>query len=412
MAQLRHLFTLFFSLLLVACGGGGEVKLVVPPNLLTSANQLLGQVASTHTLVFALGQQTTEGTATVQTTASLVTQDGKALNMILPNGTAVGPTPFSQIKFMVWEDLCHGWHSQGKGMKVPFNPSNLTVIPGLNPSSRRGNLSVILENGDQLYVSNPLTKLIGNGVEVAFKDDPQAAGDKNMIAYGPAGSDLNAPYTCPTGTNPPPVFDGAALYTQYCSACHGALASSTKKNKTAAQITAAIASVSNMVTTALQSLTSAQIEAIASALVSTPTPPPTSSGTKHVVEITSTGTLTITPQVSGSLVVNLSQNGVATLPLASVKDVRVSRRSGIWTVTPTNGGLLATLVNGVATFTGLPACDMFMITIMDVNNVSYFLNKDFVEFKSKGTTVVPTKVGNDGLLYYGTAATSTNGACS
>jgi uncharacterized protein (TIGR03382 family) len=82
-----------------------------------------------------------------------------------------------------------------------------------------------------------------------------------------------------TVTVPPPPpstsTDGAALYTADCAGCHGALASSTKQGRTAAQIQAAInANTGGM--GSLSSLTSTQVQAIATALAGTTTPPPTS----------------------------------------------------------------------------------------------------------------------------------------
>ena len=61
----------------------------------------------------------------------------------------------------------------------------------------------------------------------------------------------------------PPPPDGAALYASSCAGCHGALASSTKAGRTAAQITAA-----NMT----QGLTPVQVQAVA-AVLATVTPP-------------------------------------------------------------------------------------------------------------------------------------------
>lgn len=68
--------------------------------------------------------------------------------------------------------------------------------------------------------------------------------------------------TSPTAPSSGP--DGAALYTTYCAGCHGALASSTKIGRTAAQIQSAIDTVSAM--QSLSSLTSSQVQAIATAL--------------------------------------------------------------------------------------------------------------------------------------------------
>ena len=81
----------------------------------------------------------------------------------------------------------------------------------------------------------------------------------------------------PTTTTPPPTttVDGAALYTANCAGCHGPLATSAKKGATAAQIQV------RMYTTpyAKSTLTAAEIQAIADALLVTPptttTPPPT-----------------------------------------------------------------------------------------------------------------------------------------
>jgi mono/diheme cytochrome c family protein len=55
------------------------------------------------------------------------------------------------------------------------------------------------------------------------------------------------------------AIDGLALYTQYCSGCHGA---SGKRGRTAAQISDAIANIADMNGIAL---TQAQIAAIAAA---------------------------------------------------------------------------------------------------------------------------------------------------
>lgn len=84
--------------------------------------------------------------------------------------------------------------------------------------------------------------------------------------------------TTPTPPPPPTTTDGATLYTQNCSSCHGALASSTKAGRTAAQISAAIANPSYPMGS-LSSLTAAQVQAIATALASqTPSPTPAPSG--------------------------------------------------------------------------------------------------------------------------------------
>jgi len=80
----------------------------------------------------------------------------------------------------------------------------------------------------------------------------------------------------PTPTPTPAPTDGAALYTTYCSRCHGPLATSGHRGATASQIQTGINTISGMMS--LSTLTSAQIQAIAAALGSTtPTPTPTPS---------------------------------------------------------------------------------------------------------------------------------------
>ncbi len=81
------------------------------------------------------------------------------------------------------------------------------------------------------------------------------------------------PAPAPTPTPTPAPTDGAALYTTYCSSCHGTLAASAKAGRTATQIQTAIGSVGSM--SSLSSLTTTQVQAIATALATAPTPAPT-----------------------------------------------------------------------------------------------------------------------------------------
>jgi len=75
-----------------------------------------------------------------------------------------------------------------------------------------------------------------------------------------------------TATTSAAAIDGAALYTQYCSGCHGALGASDKQGASAALITSGIANVSSMRTRfnatngTLIKLTPEQIAAISAAL--------------------------------------------------------------------------------------------------------------------------------------------------
>ena len=98
-----------------------------------------------------------------------------------------------------------------------------------------------------------------------------AMGSINLTAAEiQAIADALAPATTPT---PTPAPDGAALYTSDCASCHGALASSSKAGRSAAQIQAAI--TANYGGMGSISLTAAEIQAIADALAPATTPPPT-----------------------------------------------------------------------------------------------------------------------------------------
>lgn len=79
-------------------------------------------------------------------------------------------------------------------------------------------------------------------------------------------------------TTPPTTSDGATLYANNCAGCHGPLATSAKLGATASQIQTGISTVSQM--KSLSTLTSAQIQAIAGALVST-SPPITDGATLY-----------------------------------------------------------------------------------------------------------------------------------
>lgn len=82
-----------------------------------------------------------------------------------------------------------------------------------------------------------------------------------------------APAVTPTPT-PVPTVNGATLYASDCAGCHGALATSSKTGRTAAQIQAAISANRGGMGT-LSSLTTAQVAAIAAALAPAVTPTPT-----------------------------------------------------------------------------------------------------------------------------------------
>ena len=102
-------------------------------------------------------------------------------------------------------------------------------------------------------------------------------GTSGMAGRPPLASQVSAlvspsgqPFSTATPAVPDPNFNpsavvvtGASLYGGNCASCHGLLASSTKRGRSAAQITSAIGSVSDMKSI---SLSATQIQAIADAL--------------------------------------------------------------------------------------------------------------------------------------------------
>ena len=84
---------------------------------------------------------------------------------------------------------------------------------------------------------------------------------RTVVSSAPAGCTGGNPVLTQACTPPPPI-DGAALYTQYCSGCHG----NAKKGSSASAIKAAIDSNrGGMGTAALRALTPEQIQAISTA---------------------------------------------------------------------------------------------------------------------------------------------------
>ena len=106
-----------------------------------------------------------------------------------------------------------------------------------------------------------------------------------------------------TTTPIPTPTDGATLYTNYCSSCHGLLASSAKIGASVSRIQNAIGSVSAM--SSLSSLTSAQIQAISNALTSTPMP--TDGTSLYTINCFSCHGALANSQVGGSSVSDIQQ---------------------------------------------------------------------------------------------------------
>jgi mono/diheme cytochrome c family protein len=143
-------------------------------------------------------------------------------------------------------------------------------------------------DGANLYASNCGSchgSLASSEVAAASAADIQDAIDENTGGMGSLDTltalqvqAIAAALAGGTTTPPPPpptTTDGATLYADSCASCHGALASSNVKIRTASAITTAIdGNTGGMGTSVLRALSSAQIDAIAAALAGGTTPPP------------------------------------------------------------------------------------------------------------------------------------------
>lgn len=107
-------------------------------------------------------------------------------------------------------------------------------------------------------------------------NDKRGQNPMNVSFNASQTSAVRSPGTAPVSTavaaTPDPDYtpvtaapDGVALYASQCAGCHNPLASTTKPNRTAAQIRTAITGISQM--NSLGALTDAQLQAIATALV-------------------------------------------------------------------------------------------------------------------------------------------------
>jgi len=147
------------------------------------------------------------------------------------------------------------------------NGMQLTVVSSVPSSGVSHTHTWMIQGGSVLYEKNCYNchsndKRGQNPMNVSF----------NVSQTGAVRSPGMAPVSTATPATPDPNYmptttapDGAALYASQCASCHNPLASSTKSNRSAAQIKAAISGVGAM--NGLSTLTDAQIQAIATALI-------------------------------------------------------------------------------------------------------------------------------------------------
>jgi cytochrome c5 len=128
-------------------------------------------------------------------------------------------------------------------------------------------------------ITGPINEILLNGIPVS----QIPSGDYALyLMTTPAGSMASSSIwgTTFSGTGP----DGAALYSQNCAGCHGTLASSAKRGRTAAQVRAAIGGNTGGMGF-MSGLSDFQLQIISSALSQATPPPmplfvPTADGTK------------------------------------------------------------------------------------------------------------------------------------
>ena len=113
----------------------------------------------------------------------------------------------------------------------------------------------------EIYAQNDTDALLSGPTP-----EPTATVTATATATATATVTVTATATVTVTATPPPL-NGAALYASNCANCHGALANSTKLNRTALEINTAISTVPAM--SNLSSLSQAQIQAIADALATT-----------------------------------------------------------------------------------------------------------------------------------------------
>jgi mono/diheme cytochrome c family protein len=177
--------------------------------------------------------------------------------------------------------------------------------------------------------------------------------------------------------------DGIKLYNSHCASCHNQIGTSTKKNKTAAQITAAISSVEQM--KSLGFLTSAEIQAIATALVSAAPPPPNPTA------------LTATPNSAAAITLSWTSGGGSTV------DYRISYQLGATAPANCSTGTLISdsLISGTThQVTGLSANTQYSFRVCAIND------KTTPEVSS-GVTVSGTTLTNTAPPPNPTALTAT-----
>lgn len=214
-------------------GAASDSEDEVSPVQLVSTDKAIGDATTTKTLSWDLSQEVTKGKAqSVQFQVSIVKYippDGSADTYFVTNPTITTHSDAIQLK-----NLSLHFNGELDALATTFTGLDLVIQP---------NQTVVLSTATLLH------QLSG----------PAKASDTIALDFDVLWQD-GIPY--PDSTSPGTQVNGATLYANYCAGCHGALAQTTKPNRTAAQISASLTSVSQM--TFLQGqLSQSEIQAIA-----------------------------------------------------------------------------------------------------------------------------------------------------
>jgi mono/diheme cytochrome c family protein len=225
-------------------------------------------------LVFGCGEKETNVPA-VKLTASAVTSQSDATlhtHTVSIPFTDVSASPVADI-YQYRSDTIDG-HSHvialTKQQMIDINNGMRVVITSSAPNSGITHThSWSIQGGDLLYEKNCYNchsndKRGHSPMNVSF------TASQTDSVINPGGATLSAsPSTIPDPNYMQSTvvsLDGVSLYTTNCASCHGALATSSKQNKTVSQIKSAI-SANRGGMASLGALSDAQLQAIATALV-------------------------------------------------------------------------------------------------------------------------------------------------
>ena len=228
-------------------------------------------VAALSAMLSGCGDDETNAPAAKLTASTVVsTTDSAHQHSVSIPFTDVSASPASSV-YQYRSDTVSG-HSHvialSNQQMIDLNNGMQLTLTSSAPSSGASHTHTwSIQGGSVLYEKNCYNchsndKRGQNPMNVSFNASQTIAvkspGSAPVSTATPAIPDPN--YT-PTTTAP----DGAALYASNCAGCHNPLATTTKPNRTALQIRAAITAVPGM--NSLSTLTDAQLQAIATALV-------------------------------------------------------------------------------------------------------------------------------------------------